>query len=192
MSAQRNLRTYTKALTAGQSINIDVAGDMFAVLKSTSRFTIEFDESNVLREVPEGASSIFSNTYQKVTLKSDATQTVTLVLGFGQFDMSNSTQVASVTAAIAVPNSSQFLSASVDTQIQLQPVDTDRQEIVISVPSNAPNGIRITDVTTASRTTGFLLEEGQTITIAGTSQIRVCSAVAAVAIDITYIVQKVV
>jgi hypothetical protein len=192
MASQKNLRTYTKALTAGQSIPLDVAGDMFALLKSDSRITIEFDESNVLREVPEGASSIFADSYQRVTLTSEASQVVTLVLGFGQFEMSNSTQVANVTASIAVPNISEFLNASIDTQVQLLPVESNRQSVLISVLSTATNGVRITDVTTADRTVGYLLEVGQSLTLSGSSQIRISSAVAGTSVDITYIVQKVV
>jgi hypothetical protein len=190
MSEQRNLRTYTKAIQAGQEIVIEVAGNMFHVLKSDGRFTVEFDESNRLEEVPEGASSVFSSAYQRVKLKSALTQIITIVLGFGQFTTSNTTAVANVNATINVANNTQFLSASVDAQAQIQAVDTQRKEIIISVPSNATNGIRITDITTANREIGFLVEEGQSVTISGISQIRAASAVAGVTVAFTYILQK--
>jgi hypothetical protein len=172
MSTQRNIRTYKKVIPANGEIEIQVAGNMFNVLKSAARFTIEFDESNKLDDVPEGASAKFGNDYEKVKLKSTIEQSVTIVLGFGNFTTATTQSVDTVNASLESPNSSDISSVALSgsTVVQLSGADTTRREIIISVPSDSDTGVLISQAS-AGISDGFLVEIGQVIGLATQSAI---------------------
>jgi len=172
MSAQTSLRTYKKTIPAGGQIEIQVAGNMFNVLKSESRFTLEFDESNKLEEVPEGATARFSQPYELVRFRSKLEQTVVVVLGFGDFTTSSSVAVATVNASIEVPNSYAVngLTVTGTQTVELQSESETNRQLIISLPSDSSCGLLIHNVLN-SLASGFLLEAGQQLSVASTEQL---------------------
>lgn len=100
----RNLRTYTIALTAGQSSTLSVSGNMFSVVEASGEFTLIFDESNRFAKQSEGMGARFTQDYSKVEIMSSSSQTVTIVMGFGAYD--SATVNASVNVTTEPANTS--------------------------------------------------------------------------------------
>jgi hypothetical protein len=172
MNMQGSIRTYKKVIPANGQVEIQVAGNMFNVLKSQARFTIEFDESNKLEELPEGASAQFNNEYQMVRLKSVIEQSVTIVLGFGNFTTATTQSVDTVNASLESPNSSSISSIDLtgNSISAITNADAQNREVVISVPSDSDTGVLISQ-SSGQINSGFIVEAGQMIAIATKSAV---------------------
>jgi hypothetical protein len=166
MSIQKNQKTYKKLIPAGGQVILEVGGNMFNILKSQARFTIEFDESNRFEDVPEGATAKFAESYERVRLASAIEQTVVVVLGFGDFTTSSSQSVDTVNATLESPNQSAISSVSLSgaTVATLTLAGDGNREVLVSVPSDSMTGVLLAE-SAAAIDSGFLLEAGQTIGI---------------------------
>ena len=192
MSQQRNQRTYNRTIPAGGQTEIEVQGNMFNVLQSSARFTIEFDESNKFDQVPEGASATFNNEYQRVRLKSAVEQTVVVVLGFGDFKTSTTQSVDTVNATLESPNQSSIGAVALAdaTVTLLTSAGAGNREVLVSVPSDADSPVLLSE-SAVGIDNGFLLEAGQGIAIASKSAVYAKSQNGAI-VRLNVIINKVV
>lgn len=164
MRNRKNFRTYSVNLVAGQDYNLDVEGDMYAVIESDGEFSITLDESNRLRKQVSGMGGSFPSIYERVTLHSVTTQIVTVVLGFGHFNDARSSVNATLTTVVEpsnlVDNSADVLVTNTATLIKA--ADTTTNEVIIHVPSDAPNSIRVGN-SSVTALTGVEIEAGGTL-----------------------------
>ena len=164
--SNKNFRTYTISLTANQEYPLEVDGDMYAVIANTGDFTIRFDESNRLTNQSSGMGGSFPREYERVTLVSTTTQTVTIILGFGEFSDARASLNATVNATIepsdTVDNTTDISVGA--TATLLKAADTNTKEVIIHVPSDAANSIRVGGAS-VSATSGVEVEPGSTLTI---------------------------
>lgn len=167
MTTRKNFRTYTIALTAGVESHHEIDGDMYAIIDSTDEFTLTLDESNRLQKQEKGMGGKFAVPYNRVVLVSSTTQTITIVLGFGEFSDARSTLSATVNASLSPTNT---LDNPADIVVGvaatlLRAADVNTKEVVIHVPSTASNSIRVGGASVAANT-GIEVEPGSTLVLA--------------------------
>jgi len=168
----KNYRSYTIQLTANQEHEFTVVGNMYHVTSSSGDFSITFDDGQRIAGAGAGTGGKFPQNYTRVSLLSTTTQTVTLVLGFGDYTDARATVNATVNTTIAPSNT---LNPASDVTIgaaatSIVAADANRKEIMIHVPSDAANSIRVGDsgVTAAS---GLEVEPGSTLVLATESAV---------------------
>lgn len=166
MPRKRNFRSYTLSLTANQEFNLDVEGNMYAVISSTGSFTITLDESNRLVQQTSGMGGEFQDAYERVTLLSTTTQTVTVIFGFGKFLDARASVNATLNTTVApsdtLDNDNDITVGS--TATLLKAADSDAKEILIHVPSTSSNSIRVGNASVSS-TSGIEIEPGSTLAL---------------------------
>lgn len=164
---KRNFRSYQLSLTANQEFNLNVSGNMYAVIDNTGEFTITFDDSNRIAKATGGTGGEFQDTYQRIALLSTTTQTVTVIFGFGKYHDARATVNATVNTTIEPSDTfnepGDVTVGSSSTQIVA--ASTARKEVMIHLPSSAGASVRIGSATvTAAK--GIELEPGSTISLA--------------------------
>lgn len=163
MPRRMNFRTYTISLTANVEYPLTIGGNMYAVIDNTGDFNITFDESNRLVNQTSGMGGEFNDTYERITLLSTTTQSVTIIFGFGKFNDARATVSATINTTVApsntLDNTSDITVSSV--AILLKAADTDTKEVHIHVPSDALNSIRIGSASVTA-TSGIEVEPGET------------------------------
>ena len=166
MPRKRNFRTYTLSLTANQEFNLDVEGNMYAVISNTGNFTITLDESNRLVQQTSGMGGEFQDTYECVTLLSTTTQTVVVVFGFGKFADARASVNATINTTVSPSDTFDNTSDITvgNTAVLLKSADSNTKEVMIHVPGNAANSIRVGGAFITS-STGLEVEPGTTITL---------------------------
>lgn len=172
MASKKNFRSYTIALTANQEFPLNVEGNMYAVITNTGVFTLTFDESNKLVNQTSGIGGKFDDTYENVTLLSTTTQTVTIVFGFGELNDARASVNATINTTIS-PSDTFDNTADItvsSTAVALKAADANTKEVMIHVPSDAANSIRVGGASVTA-TTGLEVEAGQTLTIASEAAI---------------------
>lgn len=164
--SSKNFRSYVVSLTADQEYPLRVRGNMYAVIENTGNFTITFDESNRIALATAGTGGEFQQPYEDVKLLSTTTQTVTIVLGFGKYRDARATVNATVNTTVApsdtLDNDSDVTVGSSATL--LKAADTDTKEILVHVPSDAANSIRVGNASVTA-TSGIEVEPGSTLAI---------------------------
>lgn len=167
MARKKNFRTYVIALTANQEYNLGVDGNMYAVISNTGDFTITLDESNRLVQQTAGMGGEFTDEYERVTLLSTTTQSVTVVFGYGKYRDARATVSATINTTISpsdtVDNTSDITVGS--TATLLKAADSDAKEVLIHVPSDAANSIRVGGASVTA-TSGLEIEPGSTASLA--------------------------
>lgn len=167
MPRKRNFRTYTLSLTANQEFNLDVEGNMYAVIDNTGAFTITLDESNRLVQQTSGMAGEFQDSYERVTLLSTTTQTVIVIFGFGKFADARASVNATVNTTVApsdtLDNTTDITVGS--TATLLKAADADAKELLLHVPSDAANSIRVGNASVTA-TSGLEVEPGSTLALA--------------------------
>ncbi len=169
---QLNFRTYQIALIAGQEHEFGVPGNMYAIVDSTGQFTITFDESQRITKAEEGTGGEFPETYNRVTLLSTTSQNVTIILGFGKYHDARATVNATVNTTIS-PSNTLANPADVTVGVAatvIAAADANRKEIMIHVPSDAANSIRIGSASVAAGA-GIEVEPGTTFVLATESAV---------------------
>ncbi len=170
-AAKTNFRTYTVGLVAGVESTINVTGNMYAVIENTGEFTITFDESNALKKQTAGMGAVFAQ-YQEVRLLSPTTQSVTLVLGYGEFDDSRANVAATFNVTIE-PSDTMSNPGDVSVGVAatlLVAANADRKEVIISVPSTEPDPIRIGSASVTT-TSGDIVEPGSKLILSTESAV---------------------
>jgi hypothetical protein len=170
--SRKNFRTYTLSLTANQEFPIKVAGNMYGVISNVGDFTITFDESNRLTNQTTGMGGDFEDQYEDVKLLSTTTQTVVVVLGFGRFIDARASINATLNTTIApsdtFDNTSDISVGA--TATVLKAADSNSKEVLIHVPSDAANSIRVGGASVTA-TSGIEVEPGMTLSIAAEAAI---------------------
>jgi hypothetical protein len=159
--SNKNFRSYTLALTAGQEFTQNIRGNMYAVVDNTGDFTITFDETARVAKSTAGVGGEFESVYEQVTFLSTTTQTVVIVLGFGKYRDARATVNATVNTTISP---SDTLVAPGDVVAGVAAVlaiaaNADTKEVEICLPSTATNPVRVgpAGVTASS---GSIIEPG--------------------------------
>lgn len=164
MARKKNFRTYNISLTANVEYNLDLDGNMYAVISNTGDFTIILDESNKLVNQTAGMGGKFDSQYERVTLLSTTTQTVTVIFGFGEFVDARASVNATINTTVSpsdtLDNSSDVTVGS--AAVLLKAADANMKELLIHVPSDAANSIRVGNASVAS-TTGLEVEPGMSL-----------------------------
>ena len=93
---KKTLKTFSLELSANKEYPIGVQGNMYAVLKNTEPVTIKIDDSTLLDFQQAGMGGEFEGDYQRIIVKSDTSQNVILVFGYGKFYDSRSSVNASL------------------------------------------------------------------------------------------------
>jgi hypothetical protein len=162
----RNFRSYTVSLTAGQEQEFNIAGEMFAVIESAGEFTLTFDETMRIAKTVAGMGGRFESIYSRVKLLSTTTQTVTLVLGFGEFNDARASVNATINTSIS-PSDTALNPADVTVGVAATAIvaaNANRKEVLIHVPSDAANSIRVGSATVTAGA-GLEVEAGSTIAL---------------------------
>ena len=160
----KNFRTYEIALTAGQESTLRVRGNMYAVVENTADFIITFDESNRIAKATSGTGGEFSGEYTDVKLISPTTQSVTIVLGFGKYRDARASVNATLNATVA-PSDTLDNDADITVgaaAVLLKAADPNTKEILIHVPSDSANSIRVGNAA-VSAGTGLEVEAGMSL-----------------------------
>ena len=164
MARKQNFRTYTISLTANVEYALNVSGNMYAVLDNTGVFTITLDESNRLTNQTSGMGGKFDDTYEKIVLLSTTTQTVVVIFGYGEFADARASVNATINTTVApsdtLDNSSDVTVSNV--AILLKAADANMKELLIHVPSDAANSIRVGNASVTA-TTGLEVEPGMSL-----------------------------
>lgn len=163
----RNFRSYTISLTAGQEQELNITGEMYAVIESAGEFTLTFDESLRIAKSVAGMGGRFESIYSRVKLLSTTTQTVTVILGFGEFNDARASVNATINATIA-PSDTAANPADITVGVAatlLAAANANRKEVLIHVPSSAANSIRVGSATVAAGA-GLEVEAGTTLALA--------------------------
>jgi hypothetical protein len=163
---RKNFRSYTFSLTAGQEQEHAIQGHMYAVIESAGEFTITFDESNRIAKSEAGMGGRFDSSYQRVKLLSTTTQSVTVVLGYGQFNDARASVNATINATIA-PSDTAANPADITVGVAatlLAAANANRKEVLIHVPSDAANSIRVGSATVTAGA-GLEVEAGTTLAL---------------------------
>jgi hypothetical protein len=164
--AKKNFRTYTVALTADQEFPLAVAGNMYAVISNTGVFTITLDDSNKLGSQTAGMGGKFEEPYERVTLLSTTTQSVTVIFGYGSFVDARASINATINTTVS-PSNTYDNSTDVTVGVAatlIRAADANAKEILIHVPSSASNSIRIGSAA-VSATSGLEIEPGMTVAV---------------------------
>lgn len=164
MARKKNFRTYVLSLTANQEYPLGVDGNMYAVIDNTGNFTITLDESNRLTNQSAGMGGKFQDEYERVTLLSTTTQTVTVIFGFGEFADARASVNATINTTVSpsdtLDNTSDITVSS--TAVLLKAADANTKEVLIHVPSDASNSIRVGGASVTA-TTGLEVEAGMSL-----------------------------
>lgn len=167
MARKTNFRTYTISLTANQEYPLNVGGDFFRVLENTGQFSVTFDESNRFTDQEAGMGAKFVDPYDRIIFLSTTTQTIVVVLGYGAFEDSRASVNATINTTIS-PSDTVDNAADISvgaTATLLKAADANTKEVLIHVPSDAANSIRIGGASVAAGT-GIEVEPGSTLSIA--------------------------
>jgi len=163
--AQKGMDDYRFALSAGVPQSRDVPGDFFHVQDATDDIQIQFDEGKQITRSRGQGGRVY---YSRVTVTSATSQAVVLQLGYGYATDSRATVNATITAPVQ-PASFNVPLPDVEVgngaQELLAAAETTQLEVLVSVPSDQPNGVRIGDNTTADGL-GYLIEPGQGVSVA--------------------------
>ncbi len=165
--SSKNFRSYVVSLTANQEYPLRVRGNMYAVIENAGNFTITFDESSRIALATAGTGGEFQDAYDDVKLLSTTTQTVTIVLGFGKYRDARASVNATLNTTIApsdtLDNDSDISVGA--TATLLKAADANTKEILIHVPSDAANSIRVGGASVTA-TSGIEVEPGMTLALA--------------------------
>lgn len=159
--SQKNFRTYTIGLTAGQESTLRVRGNMYAVIDNVGDFTLTFDESSRIAKATAGTGGEFESVYEDIKILSSTSQTITIVLGFGKFADARASVNATINTTIAPSdtiNNPGDVTAGVAASLVIA-ANANRKEVELCLPSTATNPVRVgnASVTAAS---GSILEPG--------------------------------
>lgn len=161
MSRKRNFRTYTITLVAGQEFNLGVSGDMYAVIANANAFTIILDESNRLVNQSSGMGGKFPDEYDRVTIVSATSQSITVIFGYGEFSDARASVNATINTTIS-PSDTLINSGDVPATLaatQIVAANPSRKEIEICLPSTATNPVRVGN-SSVTATSGSIIEPG--------------------------------
>jgi hypothetical protein len=164
MARKTNFRTYTISLSAGQEYPLNVGGDFFRVLENTNQFSVTFDESNRFTDQEAGMGAKFVDEYDRVVFLSATTQTIVVVLGYGTFEDSRASINATINTTIAPSDTlDNTTDITVSTSaVLLKAADANMKELLIHVPSDAANSIRVGNASVTS-TSGLEVEPGMSL-----------------------------
>jgi hypothetical protein len=164
MSRKKNFKTYRISLTAGVEYPLNIMGNMYAVISNTGEFEITFDESNRMVQQSSGMGGEFYEEYERIVLLSTTTQTVTVVFGFGKFADARASLNATINTTVApadtLDNDNDITVGSSATL--LKAADSDTKEILLHVPSDALNSIRVGSALVTSDS-GIEVEPGMSL-----------------------------
>lgn len=163
----KNFSTYTISLTAGQDYNLNVNGNMYAVISNSGDFTITLDETNRLISQTAGMGGEFPEPYNRVTISSTTTQTVIVVFGFGKFLDARASINATVNTTIEPSNTINNpgdVTAAATATLAIA-ANANRKEVELCLPSTATNPVRIGSATVTAAS-GSILEPGTSKTFA--------------------------
>ncbi len=171
------MQDYVMALTAGVEKNLQVSGNFFHVLYAASPVMLSFDNNSAKTTRPQGMGQ--SREYTSVTVSSDVTQNVTLILGFGTVtdnrNVGNTGGAGGGAAAVAVLGANIFEDIAdavitAGTALTLAAADATRIELLVFNPSTNLNDFRLGDSPTAS--SGVLLQPGFGTVVTGTAAVK--------------------
>ena len=151
------LRSYTISLTAGVDFPVNVDGDFFFAHSNASPYDILFDSENSFINTSVGARIKFVKPYQRFVLTSSNTQSVRIIVGYGDYDNTVEAVLAFLIPATLVSTTADVTVGSTATLISAQ--NSLRREIGITVPDGADTGIRWGD-SNVTATRGKLLLPG--------------------------------
>lgn len=158
---KKNFRSYTISLTANQEFNLGVDGNMYAVIDNTGEFEITLDESNKLVKQAAGMGGKFDDVYERITLLSTTTQTITIIFGFGSFVDARASVNATVNTTIEpsdTVNNPGDVTATAAAALAIA-ANANRKEVEICLPSTATNPVRVGSATVTAAS-GSILEPG--------------------------------
>jgi hypothetical protein len=126
------MRDYKFTLVANVPRSLNVAGNYFGVITATGRIDIQFDDGVFIKR-REGMGG--SADYQRVTIKSDTDQIVTIALGSGtMYDgratISGATFNVTVSNANSSPNTPDVTIPS-KTTVQVVGANTNRKKVMV-------------------------------------------------------------
>lgn len=157
----KNFRTYPVSLSAGVDYQLNVSGNMYAVISNTGEFSITFDDSSKLSNQSAGMGGEFIDSYQMVKLNSTTAQTVTVILGFGKFADARASVNATINTTIApsdTVNNPGDVTATAAAGLLIA-ANPNRKEVEICLPSTATNPVRIGNASVTANS-GSILEPG--------------------------------
>jgi hypothetical protein len=160
--AKQGMTDYGGYIAAGNSITFNVEGDSFHVITAASAVQLSFDDGKQLTRY-QGMGGVAPSEYKKVTITSEAAQSVVIALGTGGVFDSRSNLSATINTSIAPANVNTPLgevTIGAGATALLSAADATRKEIRIGVKSDNPGGVYIGDSGTGATTPGGYIEIG--------------------------------
>jgi len=186
MATQKGMSDYTLTLDGVNAQSINAPGDFIHVQSvSVQGLAIQIaadDGRSITRYQGQGNRLLYS----RLTVTAGAACTVTIQAGYGYATDSRASIQGPVTADVApavknVPLAD--VSVPNTTQELLEAATGNRLELIVGVPSTAPNGVRIGDLTVAAGK-GTLVEPGQIVTFASSDAVYAFNEGSAGAINV--------
>ena len=165
--SQRSISTYPLALTANVLFQLEIDGNAFGVVDCTGEFTATFDQSNRIQKLLPGRHYKFLQPYKTVSFLSTTTQTIYVDMGFGETSDGQASVNATINTTIS-PSDTLDNTADITVGVAatlLKAASATTKEVLIHVPSDAANSIRVGGATVTA-TTGIEVEPGSTLAIA--------------------------
>jgi len=165
MATQKGMSDYTLTLDGVNSQSINAPGDFVHVQSvSVTGLAVQLaaDDGKVITRFQGQGNRLI---YSRLTVSATAPCVVTIQAGFGYATDSRASFDGTITAPItpAVKNVPLADVAVANTsQSALEAATANRLELLVGVPSTAPNGVRIGDNTVAAGK-GTLVEPGQVV-----------------------------
>lgn len=165
-------RMYNLNLASGASQKLTVQGNFFHLFAAIGTIDVVFDEQNKFTGIVTGVSlGLAENQYYndvEITNTASETQALKVVLGFGK--------LVDTRAAVSINNvQSDTLSSVADvtvstTAVSVSAQNEDQRAVIIGVPFDAANGIRVGD-SAITATRGIYVGIGQSITLETNAQV---------------------
>lgn len=159
-------RMYSATLTNGQSRTFTTPGNFFMYYSGDGALDVVLNLSNKFLSLVPGVSLKFSKQQMfddvTITNTSGATQTVQVVIGFGEMVDIRSLVTVNQTPSDTVSTTADVTVASTATLIS--GADSSRREIIIAVDIGASNGIRVGD-SGVTATDGLYVGIGQSVSL---------------------------
>ncbi len=146
---KQGMKDFTVTIEAGSEQQIDIHGNYFHVLESTTEVGIQFDEGQrIKRKAGQGGSA--SSEYEQVTISSSVLQTVRISLGYGTVQDNTANVTGNVTANWTASNSTQSgsdVTILAGSSVQVVAANTKRQTVIIMNSPENENTVRLGDNT---------------------------------------------
>lgn len=151
-------------LTAGSEVDIPANGDFIRIMSAVDSVSIKADTGNVLKGMAQGLAWKSDKNFKKIWLLSDTTQTIEVMVGFGDIRddrLTVSTTLDTTSKGATLSNAAHTVGLAA---AELLAADITRRSVIIN-NEDAANAIYIGSDATVTAATGLRVPAGQSLAL---------------------------